>query len=372
MFSMKSLASAVVFPNAKNIKALLHPNKRLSLFCDLSESQGQSASGKTIIISSTGGNKPIGASNAVLGLNVFCKTLESIDLSETTVAPFRTLTEVGPGLEWQLLDRRYLHLMMDFDNAAPKTTKSEKSTLLMSTTGIRRLGSTGVSVGLNCYCALGKIFDASGLETFGEAKEALPDYASVTLSPDGTMVTAVFDLRGIAVGGVAAIPRAAIAEGLFVNISIKKADEATSSKAPSHKAPFEPLAEGSNIMVRGAGSEKLELKFPLEDLGLSSTGKTVLRANSRGFQRAGNVRVNVIAFTKEVDAALETIIRNILAAKADPRAVSVKGELYPAVLEKSGMSELSDEFKEKIKSIAVTVLGSLQKGKRARSEDEDE
>jgi len=45
----------------------------LTITVDLSTSQGPSKSGKTIIIATSSGNKPIEGTDAVIGLNVYRK-----------------------------------------------------------------------------------------------------------------------------------------------------------------------------------------------------------------------------------------------------------------------------------------------------------
>jgi len=57
-------------PIGKNIVATLTGNK-LTLEIDLSKEFGPSKSGKTTVIASTNGNRPIIGSNAVIGLNVY-------------------------------------------------------------------------------------------------------------------------------------------------------------------------------------------------------------------------------------------------------------------------------------------------------------
>lgn len=45
----------------------------LTITVDLSKSQGPSKSGKTIIIATSSGNKPVDGTDAVIGLNVYRK-----------------------------------------------------------------------------------------------------------------------------------------------------------------------------------------------------------------------------------------------------------------------------------------------------------
>ena len=45
----------------------------LTIIVDLSKEQGRSASGKTMIIATTSGNKPIEDTGATIGLNIYKK-----------------------------------------------------------------------------------------------------------------------------------------------------------------------------------------------------------------------------------------------------------------------------------------------------------
>ena len=56
----------------KNV-AMTVKGKILTVTVDLSKEQGRSASGKTIIIGTTSGNKPVPDSDAIIGLNVYRK-----------------------------------------------------------------------------------------------------------------------------------------------------------------------------------------------------------------------------------------------------------------------------------------------------------
>jgi hypothetical protein len=371
MFSKMSVASAIALPNTKNIKALLHPkSNRVSLFCDLAQSHGVSSSGKTITIASSGGNKPLGTSHANLGLNVFCKSLDSINLSSQSIGALANLTEVAPGLEWQVVDNQ-LHFLLDFDKSQPRTAKSEKSTLLLTSSGFKKVGTTGISVNLNCYTKAGVAFDPEGLKSFAEVPCLLPENMTAEISKDSKSILVTVDLSDVEVDGLTSIPSVTIAEGLTINLNIKKtAKSSTGTTSPTKKkaASFVPLGESPTVLVSGAGTDRLQLKFILEDLGFSSTGKSVMRSTSKGFQQAGNVRVNASVYSKDIRPALKEIIAKYLATKENPRDAQMKGELRPAVQQAMGVSELSAEIKDAITDIAKELLTS----KRPRSEDGNE
>ncbi len=56
----------------QNAKLKVEGNK-LTIEVDLSKEQGPSRSGKTIIIATSSGNKPIEGTDAVIGLNIYRK-----------------------------------------------------------------------------------------------------------------------------------------------------------------------------------------------------------------------------------------------------------------------------------------------------------
>ncbi|CUI14486.1 Hypothetical protein, putative, partial [Bodo saltans] len=329
MFAKKSISAATALPNAKNIKAFLHPtSNRISLFCNLEENHGASSSGKTITIASSGGNKPLGSSNANIGLNVFCKNLESLDLSDKAIGALANLSEVTPGLEWQVVDK-HLHFLLDFDKTQPRVAKSEKSTLLMSSSGFKRVGATGISVNMNCYIKTGVTFNPEGLKTFAEVPIQIPENVTVEVSEDGQSLLITADLSDVEVDGMTSIPSVSIGEGLTVNVHIKKVSPSSStaqaqkspSKASKKAATFVPVGDSTSVSVSGAGTDNVQFKLDLQDLGFSSTGKTLLRASSKGFQQVGNLRVNAMVYSKDIKPALKEIISKFLATKEDPLTV---------------------------------------------------
>lgn len=56
----------------KNADVKVEGNK-LTITVDLSKDQGPSNSGKTIIIATSSGNKPIEGTDAIMGLNIYTK-----------------------------------------------------------------------------------------------------------------------------------------------------------------------------------------------------------------------------------------------------------------------------------------------------------
>jgi len=56
-----------------NAKLTVSPDQILTITVDLKEDHGPSKSGKTIIIASSQGNKPVQQTGAIVGLNIYRK-----------------------------------------------------------------------------------------------------------------------------------------------------------------------------------------------------------------------------------------------------------------------------------------------------------
>lgn len=140
--------------NTKNVRIGLE-DRTLYLACDLSKDYGVSSTGKSIVIASSCGNKPLGKSNAFLGLNLFAKSLEKRQLNSKAVEKLQKdiFEPVGTsGLSWRIEDDGVtLCIKLDFDAATEKPAGSGKSILLFSTLGNKVIAETGIMCGLNCY-----------------------------------------------------------------------------------------------------------------------------------------------------------------------------------------------------------------------------
>lgn len=122
----------------------------LSLTIDLKQDFGLSSSGATHIIASTGGNKPLGQSGAVLGLNVYSKA--GLKLEGCGSSPFTAVAEPkesGLGCRYTVSADGILTVFLKL--AGPgRPSSSGKSTLLCSTME-KGIGGTDAALNVNCY-----------------------------------------------------------------------------------------------------------------------------------------------------------------------------------------------------------------------------
>ncbi|EKF38534.1 hypothetical protein MOQ_001258 [Trypanosoma cruzi marinkellei] len=158
-----ALANAMPFPGGKNILVALEESK-LYIYCDLSQDLGTTSSGKSILIATTGGSKPLGATNAFLGLNVFRNITEEPKLTDETTSKLHEMKIMGYYCMWQVKGHT-LCMMIDFENVWGKVATTGNSVLLASSGGNKAVGKTGILCGLNCHVPLGKEFFMEKLST---------------------------------------------------------------------------------------------------------------------------------------------------------------------------------------------------------------
>ncbi|KAG5500368.1 hypothetical protein JKF63_03460 [Porcisia hertigi] len=169
------MSERIEMPGAKNLQ-MMAAQPVVFLYCDLSKDCGTSSSGKSVLISSSCGNKPLGKSGAFLGLNIFTKSLEKRDLSSNAIAALRTpsFTDVGVGCQWRIEeDEVTLCIRVDCSAHNKRLGASGKSMLLATTGGNKLIGGTGLSCGLNCYYPVDKPFDVSQLAAVNATEEEL-------------------------------------------------------------------------------------------------------------------------------------------------------------------------------------------------------
>jgi len=137
------------YPGCKNIALSVLPNDQLALLLNLTRSFGKSSSGKTTIIASSVGNRPVGQTGLILGLNCFSKPDPVLVEKAKQVLNDRKIIN-GNGFTIELFEDRFLKIVMDCANdLGPSSTGN--SILVASSAGNIALGSSGVSLGLNCY-----------------------------------------------------------------------------------------------------------------------------------------------------------------------------------------------------------------------------
>ncbi|KAG5474274.1 hypothetical protein LSCM1_03054 [Leishmania martiniquensis] len=396
----------------------------LFLYCDLSKDCGESSSGKSVLISSTSGNKPLGKSGAWLGLNIFVKSLEKRDLSAGATEALRSasFTDVGEGCQWRVEeDSVTLCIRIDFATVKERLGASGKSMLLASTGGNKPVGGTGLICGLNCYYSVGKAFDASKLAVSCTAEDALRVGQTHSMeggflvsytAPSEMHLTYTYCAEKMVDGHTASLPAFCVGDlkvTLFVSApkaararSEKTSREgqlptASSSLAPSSRVSSHANAGGGWLLEKGmdkrvrnvavtctpvseesaqkaTSSEshyrayRIDLCFdPTRSCGRSSSGKCLMVATTRGFQRVVDsedhivCRLSLNAYRPAPplsEVEITTAVQAVLASKPKAQLPSLSfKEVLAEVVSVLGLSEpMKEAIKPKIKEAAVAFL----------------
>ncbi|CAC9501779.1 conserved hypothetical protein [Leishmania infantum JPCM5] len=330
---------------AKNLRMMVVQSV-LFLYCDLSKDCGESTSGKSVLISSSSGNKPLGKSGAFLGLNVFIKSLDKRDLSSRSIEALRTtsFTDVGDGCQWRIEeDGVTLCIRVDFATVKKRLGASGKSMLLATTGGNKPIGGTGLKCGLNCYHPVDKVFDASQLAAgnagedelqVGQTQSMEGGFVVSYTTPTEMHVTYTYRAEEMANGHTASLPACLVGDlkvTVFVcapkvararteKTAMKATEEDEKPPASLAPTPFLSQASGANCsgrlsLERGkdskvrnitvtctavpaqgeeaaaspgshSGAYAIDLRFdPTLSFGRSLSGKWLTVASTGGFQR---------------------------------------------------------------------------------------
>ncbi|CCW62426.1 unnamed protein product [Phytomonas sp. EM1] len=309
---MSLATKATPLPGSKNI-SLFVEGKVLYLFCDLSKDFGQSASGKTIIIGSSSGNKQLGSSNAFIGLNLFTKSLEKRNLGKDGVAELRTdvFQEVGQGCAWRIEeDGVTLVIEIDFEKTSERPASSGNSFLLASTGGNKVVGKTGIMCGLNCYRPSNASFAVDRIGECGSAGTQLTVGGTVDLENgfsvryfaedkatvlfEGTLSDESLAMSPCVLGGTTLAlhlgpPKEKRAR---VEKQSQSTDAASATNGKSQEGVLNSGDEDGKIRNMVVLCDKLDndvlrlsVTFdPTKSFGRSSSGKSVTVSTSSGFQ----------------------------------------------------------------------------------------
>lgn len=353
------MSSKEEIPNSKNL-AIRVDGSCLYMYCDLSKDFGPSSSGKTIVISSSCGNKPLGKSNIVLGLNLFAKSLEKRNLSAARTLVKQDFEEVGAGLGWRVeSDGTTLCIRIDFTQVKEKPASSGKSHILASTSGIKPVGQTGISCGLNCYRPDGTTMDVSLISAGvceqviqrGEAR-ALADGAEVSCSAGGDEVRVCLPIAScLREKEVASY--SFMVEKVQVTLHLKAVSttkrrkvEAGTRAEGGGMLPSEKIRNLTSVVqVEGEdeGSRTVVLAFnPRLSFGLSSSGKSVTVASSGGFQ---------VVYAPNPNEEEPLCALNFNAYKAEGKVVLRAEEIQKAV-----QAALADVPEEEVGDVSFKTL----------------
>lgn len=413
---------------AKNLRMMVVQSV-LFLYCDLSKDCGASSSGKSVLISTSSGNKPLGKSSAFLGLNIFTKSLDKRDLSSTATEALRTtsFTDVGDGCQWRIEeDGVTLCIRVDFTTIQKRLGASGKSMLLATTGGNKPIGGTGLICGLNCYHPVDKAFDASQLAAgnggedevqVGQTRPMEGGFAVSYTTPTEMHVTYTYRAEEMADGHTASLPACFVGDlKVTVFVCAPKAARARTEKtatkateedekhaASSSPTPFLSQASGPNCsgdlsLERGkdskvrnvtvtcttapaqgeeaaaspgshSGAYTIDLCFdPTLSFGRSLSGKWVTVASTGGFQRVVDAEDRAVCrFSLYAgrpapplsEAEITAAVRAVLAAKPKARLPSLS--FKEVLTEVMSMLDLSEAMKETVKpKIKEAVMAFVQ------------
>eukprot|EP00796_Vickermania_ingenoplastis_P008386 gene8386-5874_t len=382
-------------PNTKNLKVCMEGTS-LFICCDLKQDCGPSSSGKTVVIASTCGNKPMGRSNAFLGLNLFVKGLDKRQLTPDAVADLKgeTFTEMGSGCQWRIMsDGTTLCIKINFSDLVEKPATSGKSVLLATSSGNKPVGKTGILCGLNCYRPQGASLDLSRLSMEdansvgrGETRE-FPGGLKVTYVKGDPQVQMELFLKEV-VGALDGEENASKVVSFAFSVDDVQVRLLVKLNGPK-KLKVEPPAGGSGL----CGGDKLKnlshkllsvnqtdvmyLSFdPSQTLGPSASGKSISVSSSSGFQlvcgSSGEAicTLSINAYKPQTEATIS--------AKDVHRAVSEVLDLVPKdevpslsfksvvadVMEKLELShEAAERYKPLMKSVIKEVLSPTVQAK---------
>eukprot|EP00759_Apiculatamorpha_spiralis_P050144 PhF_6_TR4503/c0_g1_i3/m.6256 len=158
------------FPGAKNLEVSVTGPTTITFLIDITNNLGPSSSGKTFLIATTSGNKPLGATNAILGLNCFVKPKGSGAPNMKAVvngvadAFSKGLRDLkGVTLEY---DKATTQLKVSIDlSHKVGPSKSGTTEMVATTSGNLQFGKSGMALGVNCYTKTGVEVDVSQIDS---------------------------------------------------------------------------------------------------------------------------------------------------------------------------------------------------------------
>ncbi|RNF26843.1 uncharacterized protein Tco025E_00925 [Trypanosoma conorhini] len=363
---------------SKNISVAVEGSK-LFIYSDLSRDFGVSSSGKSLIIASSSGNKPIGATNAFLGLNLYCKSAEKRRLTEDATSELHEMTALGNYCEWRI-EGHTLCMVIDFNNVGDKVATTGKSVLLASSGGNKAVGKTGIMCGLNCYVPLGKELRIEKLSTIAKPGVAVGDVVNlgdgfVVAVESGTQVTVHCECEKAKAGVAVAMPPFTLNGEITLALMVKWTDKKrkTEGKSEQMEEGFAAVSsKWKNLLLRRGAMEKgedegggdgrridLDLRFdPTQCFGRSTSGKSMTVATSAGWCDVGNgISINFNAYKPapqldqaEIKDAVQKVLGRRSAEELSSLSFRVVKEEVGAVLglKENDLGALQKEVKEAV------------------------
>ncbi|EAN85360.1 hypothetical protein C3747_10g241 [Trypanosoma cruzi] len=378
-----TLANAIPFPGGKNILVALEESN-LYIYCDLSQDLGRTSSGKNILIATTGGNKPLGATNAFLGLNVFCNITEGPKLTDETTSKLSEVEIMGYYCMWQVKGHT-LCMMIDFENAWEKLATTGNSVVLASSGGNKAVGKTGILCGLNCHVPLGKKFLMEKLSTIvnndfvsvGDTVELNEGF--VVHVESETQVTLHCEYEYTMATRRLAMPPVVIEGETSLILTLRFVDKKLRSeeKVEQMKTEFAVLSpKWKNLLLRygpnhngnnSRGTVDFYLRFdPTQFIGRSFSGKSLTVSSSGGWCSIGNEIFIMFNAHKPAPhlspAEIRSAVQNVLDSRRVEEITSLslkKVEILVVTalnLKGSSLADVRGQVKEAVKA----YMGSLK------------
>lgn len=408
-------------PGAQNLEMSV-VGSVLYLYCDLSRSLGASSSGKSVLISSSSGNKPLGKSGAFIGFNVFTKSLDRRDLSTSGVGELRQkdFTAVGDGCQWRVEeDAKTLCVKIDFDAVTARAASSGKSMLLATTSGNKPIASSGLSCGLNCYYPTAGTFAVARLAEGAAPEDELQVGQSRSLEGGFTVTYAAvnkltmeytYRVEDMADGHVTSTPSFRLGD-LTVVLSVaavkaararKETTGASTKVSPGQSTTTTTTSPHGGFLQEGSKEEKVrnvtatctaaagvqkkqasnedadpdvayDLVFtvdPTRRYGRSSSGKSLTVASTGGFQhvvdRDGRVvcRANLNSYRPAppiTDEEVARTVKKVLAAKpqADLAGLSFKDVLAEVMAGLGAGEAMKEGLRGRVKEEVAAFVKNL-------------
>ncbi|KAH9586112.1 hypothetical protein LSM04_002285 [Trypanosoma melophagium] len=406
---------AVPLAGAKNVSVAVR-DTTLHIFCDLTRDYGISGSGKSVVIASSGGNRPLGATNAFIGLNIFCKAAAARCVDAAGVAALQSWTALGTAAQWRVhgptsvgkeeennnnnnnnnkdtdKDKSecwVLEMAVDFAHAGDKVASSGKSVLLSSTGGNKAVAQTGIMCGMNCYLPIGKELRLDRLNTImgspqlakGEVRDVGDGFQVEMLTETQAIIHCEYVPNEESV--TKTIPSFTLNGDITIAAMVKSSrkkrkgeEQQTEVKKDSEDVVFAvPSQKSKNLLVRctkkvtddskNKDDDTILVEFqfdPTQTQGRSASGKSITVATSGGWCEIGQgLSISFNAYKSAPPVALEEIVCTV-AKVLDARppeevaALSLK-TVMAEVLEGLGAeSGVTSAVKEQVKNAVINYM----------------
>lgn len=357
------LGMAAPLPGAKNIAASTTADG-VDLIFDLTQNFGPSSGGKTDILASTVGNKPLGRTGATLGVNLYISSGVKATVPKAPVA----MTEVGFNMLVGVNDELQLVVRMLL-NKGSKPSSSGKTVLLVSGQ-VPNVCGTGARLGINCYTKDIKDFHLDKLETMAQTQMRLEGNTAV-------LALGCSEAKGTATtGGFSLMPGGAKIQATLQwdGVECQCSRDAV------------PVPESTNLFYRWVNDGKgIEVSFDTSVEGkLSASDKSRVVASTKGKASLGArgatlrcmaiVPIPASEVLATAKAAIKRATEAFVAQLEPEHMATLKASDARAAVQKDVSADIAEspELKAYFKDTLRGLLASSQAGKRDRDGDDAE